>query len=70
MSAYLVLDLPIHDLDAFGEYIREIPKFIGKHSGRYVVRGEVPEVMEGDWSPERLVIIEFPSQDDARAFLN
>ncbi len=69
MKAYLILDFTIRDLDGFFEYINKIPEFIKKHSGRYIVQGEVPTVMEGDWSPERVVVLEFPSRDNANSFL-
>ena len=69
MNAYLVLDITIHDFDKFREYINKIPEFIEKHSGRYIVQGEEPTVMEGDWNPERMVVIEFPSRESAKAFL-
>lgn len=70
MNAYLVLDLSIHDFEKFSVYIQEIPRYVAKHSGRYVVQGVVPSVMEGDWKPERMVIIEFPARENATAFLN
>ena len=60
MKAYLILDLSIHDLEKFLEYIQRIPAIIQKHSGKYLVQGDVPPVIEGDWQPERLVVIEFP----------
>jgi uncharacterized protein (DUF1330 family) len=69
MKAYLVLDLAVHDLPGFRPYISAIPAFIEKHGGRYIVRGVEPTVMEGDWSPELMVILEFPSRDNAKAFL-
>jgi uncharacterized protein (DUF1330 family) len=69
MKAYLVLDLSIHDLPGFAPYIAAIPAFIAKHGGRYIVQGEEPTVMEGDWAPERMVILEFPSRENATAFL-
>lgn len=69
MRAYLVLDLTIHNLGKFSEYIEKIPAFIARHSGHYLVQGEVPTVVEGDWQPARLVVIEFPSRDHANAFL-
>lgn len=69
MNTYLILDLTIHDFDRFREYISKIPAFIEKHSGRYVVRGEQPTVIEGDWRPERVVVIEFPSREQANGFL-
>jgi len=70
MKGYLVLDFSIKDFSVFKDYIEKIPEFIKKHGGKYIVRGVVPETMEGDWSPERLVILEFPSQSKAKNFLN
>lgn len=69
MTAYLVLDFAVKDLRGFLPYAEAIPAFIEKHGGRYVVRGVEPTVMEGDWTPERMVILEFPSRDHAQAFL-
>ena len=68
MNAYLVLDLAVHDFEKFQDYINKIPAVIEKHAGRYIVQGEEPEVIEGDWNPERIVIIEFPSRAKAKKF--
>lgn len=70
MKGYLVLDFSITDLEAFMEYANNIPHFIEKHGGRYLVQGVVPERMEGDWQPERLVVLEFPTTDQAKEFLD
>jgi len=69
VAAYLVLDFSITNLPRFLPYAEGIPAFIEKHGGRYIVRGVEPTVMEGDWTPERLVILEFPSSENAKAFL-
>ncbi len=69
MKAYLVLDLSVKDFAGFRKYIAEIPAFIAKHSGKYIVQGVVPTTIEGDWKPERMVIIEFPEREKAEAFL-
>jgi uncharacterized protein (DUF1330 family) len=69
MTAYLVLDLAVHDLADFLPYVEAIPAFIAKHGGRYASKGADPVVMEGHWAPQRLVILEFPSRDHAEAFL-
>lgn len=69
MTAYLVLDFSVTDLAGFRPYVAAIPAFIEKHGGRYIVRGAEPTVMEGDWAPERLVVLEFPAQENATAFL-
>jgi uncharacterized protein (DUF1330 family) len=70
MKAYLVLDLSVNDFGGFRKYIAEIPAFIAKHSGRYLVQGVQPTTIEGDWKPERMVIIEFPEREMAEAFLS
>lgn len=70
MKTYLVLDLAIHDLAGFRPYIAGIPAFIEKHSGRYIVRGVPPTTMEGDWTPELMVVLEFPARENAEAFLS
>ncbi len=70
MRGYLILDLKINEYEVFKEYIENIPKFIEKHDGRYVVQGVEPEVMEGDWYPERVVVLEFPSKEKAKGFLS
>ena len=69
MKAYLVLDLSVNDFGGFRQYIAEIPAFIAKHSGKYLVQGVRPTTIEGDWKPERMVIIEFPERENAEAFL-
>ncbi len=69
MKAYLVLDLTVHDFGSFREYIEKVPAFIREHGGRYIVQGAEPTPMEGDWQPQRMVILEFPARDNATAFL-
>lgn len=70
MKAYLVLDFSVADLPGFLPYVNAIPAFIEKHGGRYLVRGVEPTVMEGEWRPDRMVILEFPARQNAEAFLN
>jgi uncharacterized protein (DUF1330 family) len=70
MKAYLVLDLSVNDFGGFRKYIAAIPAFIKKHGGKYIVRGVEPTYIEGDWKPERMVIIEFPERQNAEAFLS
>lgn len=69
MKAYLVLDLAVNDYSGFKRYVAAIPAFIARHSGKYIVQGIRPTTIEGDWKPERLVIIEFPEREKAEAFL-
>jgi uncharacterized protein (DUF1330 family) len=69
MSAYLVVDITVHDPEMYKEYARNVPPFIEKYGGVYHVRGGEVETQEGKWSPQRLVIIEFPTKEKVQAFL-
>ncbi len=69
MKAYLVLDLTVHDFAGFSPYIAAIPAHIERHHGHYIVQGVEPTVIEGDWSPARVVIIAFETRAHAEAFL-
>lgn len=70
MKAYLVLDFSITDMAGFLRYTRRIPVQIAKHGGRYIVRGETPKSVEGGWTPDHMVILEFPTRENAEAFLS
>jgi len=50
----------------FEEYRKLVPATIAHYGGRYVVRGGATETKEGGWHPKRLVLLEFPSMDQAR----
>ena len=69
MKAYLVLDFTINDLPGFMPYIEAIPAHIERHGGRYIVRGAAPTPVEGGWTPQYMVILEFPARANAEAFL-
>ena len=70
MKAYLVIDVNITKLAGFMQYVEQVQALLKKHGGHYLVEGEKPVVVE-DWrkTPERLVVLEFPSRDAAQAFL-
>ena len=69
MKAYLVLDFTINDLPGFMPYVDAIPAHIERHGGRYIVRGAAPTPVEGGWTPQYMVILEFPARANAEAFL-
>ncbi|MFK0692542.1 DUF1330 domain-containing protein [Mesorhizobium sp. IMUNJ 23033] len=60
MAAYLIADVDVTDAATFDEYKREVPATEARHGGRYLARGGATRVLEGDWDPHRLVIVEFP----------
>ncbi len=70
MKAYFILDITVRDYKRFKKYIDEIPTIIARHSGKYIVQGVEPVVLEGEWRHERLVVIEFPDRTNAEALLN
>ncbi|MDD5249034.1 MAG: DUF1330 domain-containing protein [Rhodocyclaceae bacterium] len=67
-SAYLVVDAKSHAPAMMAEYRRLAQLAVEKFGGRYLLRGGAYEVVEGDWRPERLVIVEFPSLEMAKTF--
>jgi len=70
MSAYVVFDIEVTDPSVYDDYKKLAPAAIAAHGGRYLARGGRSEVLEGDWSPSRLVILEFDSLDRARAWMD
>jgi uncharacterized protein (DUF1330 family) len=48
------------------EYLERVPGTLTKYGGRYLVRGGQFEVVEGDWQPSRVVMLEFPSMEQAK----
>lgn len=66
MSAYLIVDIDIHDAAGLEEYRQQVPATVTKYGGRFIVRGGKYERLEGDWQPKRLVLLEFPSVEQAK----
>jgi len=67
VSAYVVGLVEIANPDGYREYMRHTPRLINQFGGRFIVRGGESEMLEGDAMP-RVVVIEFPSLDQARTF--
>ena len=66
MAAYFIVEIEVTDPTAFEEYRKQVPATIEKYGGRYVVRGGKTETLEGDWHPKRVVVLEFPSVEQAK----
>jgi uncharacterized protein (DUF1330 family) len=64
MKVYLIIDINIKDREIYREYTRKAEKIIEEHGGRYIVRCSDPAAFSGNWTPERIVVIEFPSRED------
>ena len=68
MPAYVVVQVQVQDPERYETYKRLVPPSLAAYGGRFVVRGGKTETLEGSWSPERFVILEFPSVDQAKAW--
>jgi uncharacterized protein (DUF1330 family) len=68
MSAYIVLDVVVRDPLAYEGYKQLAGATVAAYGGRYLVRGGAAETLEGSWQPSRLVILEFPSVEQARTW--
>ena len=66
MSAYVIVEIEIYDPVEYEEYKKLTPASIAAYDGRFVVRGAQTESMEGDWNPQRIVVLEFPSVERAK----
>ena len=71
MPAYLIVDTVIENADEYEKYKAQAKPIAEKYGGVYRVRGGEMDVIETDlWSPTRMVIIEFPDMQSARAFVD
>jgi uncharacterized protein (DUF1330 family) len=60
----------VHDSARYEEYKQLAAPTVAAFGGKYIVRGGKTETVEGDWSPKRLVVLEFPNVERAKAWLN
>lgn len=70
MPAYVILDINVTDPELFEEYKKLAPATIEAYGGKYLARGGRAEGLEGDWIPNRVVILEFDRVDTAKAWLD
>lgn len=68
MAAYVVVDIEVTEPVEYEEYRKLAQATVTAYGGRYVVRGGAVEVLEGDWMPHRLVVLEFESVAQAQAW--
>jgi len=70
MSAYVIVDIDVHDQEAYAEYIKLAPAGVAAYGGKYLARNGRKVVLEGEWTPKRLVILEFESLERAQAWID
>ena len=70
MSAYIIVEIEIIDPVGYEDYKKHAAATVHKYGGKYIVRGGKTEVLEGDWIPKRIVVLEFPTMERAKEWLN
>ena len=70
MTAFVIIDIEVTDPAGYEDYRKLAPPALKLYGGRFLARGGPNETLEGDWHPERLVILEFESMERAKTWLN
>jgi len=68
MPAYVIFEVQIRDAERWNDFSLQLKPLLAAAGAKYLVRGGVPKVREGDWSPQRLSILEFPSSQALDSF--
>ena len=68
MPAYVIVNIDIFDTVRYEDYKERADRTVQTYGGRYLVRGGRVEALEGDWEPRRVVVVEFPTAAQARAW--
>ena len=63
MASYFIVDVKVNDPQTYQEYSKLVGPLLEKYGGKFVVRGGATETIEGDWQPQRLVILEFADEE-------
>jgi len=70
MPAFIIVEITIHNPVEYEDYKKLTPASLKPFDGRFVVRGGKTETLEGDWNPERIVVLEFPNVEKAKQWWN
>lgn len=70
MAGYVIVEIDVTDPVEYEEYKKQAAAAVAQHGGKYIVRGGAIEMLEGDWKPKRIVVLEFPSTQRAKEWLN
>ena len=70
MPAYVIVDVAINDPVRYEEYKKLTPASVAAYEGTFMVRGGKTETLEGDWQPQRIVVLQFPTIEKAKQWWN
>lgn len=69
MPAYFIADIRIHDPEQYQDYLKGFMEIFDRYGGNLRVVSSAPvEHIEGTWKPESIVLMEFPSLEQAKAW--
>jgi uncharacterized protein (DUF1330 family) len=66
MPAYVIVETDITDPEQYEQYKAASPGAVAAGGGRFLVRGGELAVLEGEWTPKRLVVVEFEDLEAAK----
>ena len=66
MAAYVFAQIEVTDPATYDDYRKQVLPTVTKFGGRFIVRGGKVDAKEGDWKPERMIALEFPSMEQAQ----
>jgi uncharacterized protein (DUF1330 family) len=70
MSAYVIVEIEVVDPIGYEEYKKQDGATVHKYGGKYIIRGGKAEVIERDWNPKRIVVLQFDSLERAKEWLH
>ena len=68
MSCIMISDITVQNAEEFENYRKRAAPAIAKYGGRYLARNGEVRVLEGKWTPRTVVVVEFPSLEQANAW--
>ena len=67
-SAYIIANVTVTNPEQYAEYRKLSTIAVEKHGAEFCVRGGAVEVLEGDWTPDRVVVLKFPTMEQAKTY--
>jgi uncharacterized protein (DUF1330 family) len=68
MAAYIIADVTVTDAEKMAKYREWSTKAMQEHGAEVLVRGGEFEVLEGPWTPSRIIVLKFKDRAAAKAF--
>jgi uncharacterized protein (DUF1330 family) len=68
MPAYVIVEIDVKDPEGYEQYKAPAAATVLASGGSYLIRGGKTEVLEGDWQPKRIVVLQFDNMEQAQAW--